>query len=518
MRPLNGATELSYTLPAMMVRAREALRPVGPLGLVLLTVVFVLAFAACRNVESDAEASDVVASPPPNLLLITIDTLRADRLSAYGHERQTSPTLDRLAAEGVRFERAAVQWPKTGPSFASMFTSTYPSQNGIVRHVGIELPCAFRMLAEELRAAGYSTHAVVSNGAVASELHYDQGFDTYVETWKVEPTPSGPDPSTAGGVTDLAIRAVEDFADGAPYFLWVHYLDPHFPYTAPGDYLDLYVDDEYFEPVREIQVADNPDQQMVQLGYSRVLSGRTDLGFYLARYDSEIAYTDAEVDRLLEALGGRGLLDDTLTAVTSDHGESLGEHHYYFDHGRFGFQTCLHVPLIVHAPERLEPRVVDRPVELVDLAPTLLEAAGVALPDGRWAQGRSLWPLLRGEARDADEHQLAFSEAGVAHNRRWQHVVQSSEHKLIYTRAKQEQQFIGGIGDQLVLYDLRSDPGETRNVAGEQPVVFEDLRRRLWTQVNAEPFEVLREEETCGGDSEGLSSETEAQLRALGYL
>src|SRR5262249_14866606 len=136
--------------------------------------------------------------------------------------------------------------------------------------------------------------------------------------------------------------------------------------------------------------------EMMGIGEGQVVDGHRDLAFYVARYDAEIAYTDAEIGRLLGALRAKGLMGRTMTVLTADHGESLGDHHYFFDHGRFGFQSCLRVPLIVSYPGVLAPRVDADPVELLDLAPTLLEAAGARLPGGRWKQGRSLARRLRG--------------------------------------------------------------------------------------------------------------------------
>ena len=141
-----------------------------------VAVVALVSFSACTAPDEIPVGS--------NILLVTIDTLRADHLSSYGYQRATSPVIDKLAAEGIRFDQVSVQWPKTGPSFASIFTATYPKNNGIVRRIGIPLPDDFLMLAELLQARGYGTHAVVSNGAVASELNFNQGFDVYLETWK----------------------------------------------------------------------------------------------------------------------------------------------------------------------------------------------------------------------------------------------------------------------------------------------------------------------------------------------
>ena len=168
----------------------------------------------------------------PNILLVTVDTLRADHLSSYGYPRATSPNIDKLAANGIRFDRPVVQWPKTGPSFASILTSTYPKDNGIVRKIGIRLPDRFRMLAEILQRQGYATHAVVANGALASDFNFDQGFDSYLETWKIDAS-TGDDPNGAEAVTRKAETVINTLDPAKPFFLWVHYLDPHFPYTPP---------------------------------------------------------------------------------------------------------------------------------------------------------------------------------------------------------------------------------------------------------------------------------------------
>lgn len=497
--------------------------------------------------NGDPEGSTPAVEPLPprsNILLITTDTLRADHLGSYGYPRDTSPNLDALAAEGVRFERPAVQWPKTGPSFASMFTATYPKDNDIVRRIGQPLPCRFRMLAEMLSDAGYQTHAVVANAAVSHEFYFDQGFDNYIEAWDHEPE-DGLDPTGAEAVTRLATGLLQRIEQqDAPFFLWVHYLDPHFPYTPPGEWADRFQGDEHWgtavagsgpdDPGRTIPVADRPTQQMRGIGQDQVLDGRDELAFYVARYDAEVAYNDHWIGELLEAARQRDLLADTMTVFTSDHGESLGEHHYYFDHGRFSFQTCLRVPLILHYPGVLEPRVDGAPVELVDLAPTILEAAGIELPGGAWMQGRSLTPRLRGAAAaqgraspasgddlrvDAEGRRLAFSEAGWETNDKWQKVVQDDRFKLIYAQVRPEQQWIGGPGVRFTLYDLENDPGETRNVAEDFPADLERLTRELWSWQNAERFPVATEPAAAEcGDQRQMQDETREILKSLGYL
>ncbi len=472
--------------------------------------------------------------------MITVDTLRADHLSAWGYERKTSPTIDRLAAEGVRFDQASVQWPKTTPSFASMFTSTYAKDNGMVRRVGVPLSCKFTTLAENLQRQGYATAAVVANGALGSEFHFDQGFDVYIETWKLahgmEADPLH-DPNGAEAVTKLAeglLAQLEAAAKGGkPWFLWVHYLDPHAPYAPPGDYAKTFQGDEHFDPTQKIDVGAKPNQQMTGIGQKQVLEGRTELAFYRARYDAEIAYNDAQIGRLLDEMKRRRMLTKTLTVFTSDHGESLGEHNYYFDHGRFSFQTCLRVPLIIHYPGVIAPRVDSDPVELIDLAPTLLEAASGVPPARVPLQGHSLTPRLRGVAlpaptvaKEGDPWRrppgLAFAESGWETDNKWQKVVRDRRFKLIFAQTRPEQRWIGGEGVRFTLYDLPNDPGETKNVADQFPEELERLTRELWAWNRAPRFNAETDTQipaTCA-DQAGreMDDETRALLKSLGYL
>jgi len=451
-----------------------------------------------------------------NVLLITIDTLRADHLSSYGYPRNTSPALDRLAAEGLRFDRAAVQWPKTGPSFASIFTATYPKDNKIVRKIGIPLPLEYKMLAEMLRDQGYSTHAVVANGAVASEFNFHQGFDTFVETWKVEGV-DGP-LNVANRVTEEALKIAAGLSQDEPFFLWVHYLDPHFPYTPPSDWVDTFVGDEHYDPTEKIKIDRTKQRrQMGAIGRDQMLGDSEEIAYYVAQYDAEIAFTDSEIDRLLRSLREQGLMDTTLIAVTSDHGESLGEHKYFFDHGRFSFQTCLRVPFILHYPGVIEPAVDGEPVQLIDLSPTILDIVGAPIVDGAWMQGRSLLPRIFGRERQPEHERVAFSEAGYALNGNWQKIVQDERYKLILVRAAQSQRWIGGMGIKWVLYDLQQDPGETTNLATDREADTRRLQKHLMAWLNAEPFNVGAVGELSSDEGEG-EEKTQEQLKALGYL
>jgi arylsulfatase A-like enzyme len=535
LKPMSSRLSPNPSLTRSSTRSPDAVPRLSAL-IPILVALLALLVTGCGGPEAPA------VEPLParsNLLLITIDTLRADHLSSYGYVRETSPVIDRLAAEGVRFAEPSAQWPKTGPSFASLFTATYSKDNGIVRRIGTPIPCRFEMLAELLQRQGYATYAVVANGALASDFYFDQGFDTYIETWKLDrgddADTESRDPNRAGAVTELAVGLLDRIArerteKDRPFFLWVHYLDPHAPYSPPGEWSDKFQGDEHWSPEPKVHIdPDKATQQMYGIGREQVLDGHDELAFYVARYDAEIAYNDAQVGRLLEAMKQRGLMDRTLTVLTSDHGESLGEHHYYFDHGRFGFQTCLKVPLIFHYPGVLKPRVDEDPVELIHLAPTLLEVAGVDLPGGVWMQGRSLLPRLRGvspesaaggAANRADPgNPHAFAEAGWEVDNRWQKVVRDKRFKLIYAQSLPEQRWIAGEGVRFALFDLVNDPGETENVADEYPEDLERLQRVLWQWENADPFpvEVGPLSDACG-EERTMEDETRKLLESLGYL
>ena len=502
----------------MTTRRRRA-----PSGLLLPTLpLLVLAalLAGCARERPAAEPATASARAPrgegrPDVLLLTIDTLRADHLSAWGYPRETSPNLDRMAAEGVRFERAQVQWPKTAPSFASMFTATYPKDNGVVRRVGMPISCRLRLLAEEMRDLGYQTHAVVANGALGKEFFFDQGFDSYEEAWKVA-GPDTPEPTGAHRITDLALARVDRLEPGRPVFLWIHYIDPHAPYRPPREWRDLYQGDAHFRAGETVPVDRRARRRFVgAIGRSQVVDGGSELAFYVARYDAEIRYVDAEVGRLVAGLEQRGLWQRMLTVMTSDHGESLGEHRYYFGHGMLAYQTCLHVPFVVRYPGVLAPRTDPAPVELLHLAPTILELAGAQLREARWGQGRSLLPRLRGEA--SGDATLAYSEAGYASDRMWLRAVHDGRFKLIFAPSAKDQRKMGRQGSAYALFDLAEDPGELRDVGEARPAERERLRAALAEWDGAPRFRFQADAADCGGGRE-VDRSTEAELRSLGYL
>ena len=279
-----------------------------------------------------------------NVVLVTIDTLRADRLSSYGSKQVSTPHMDRLAREGVRFSNAATTVPFTLPAHSSIMTGAYPPFHGVRENVGYSLDDSLPTLAEELSAGGWATAGFVSAFVLDSRWGIGRGFDHYRDDFQLDPN----EPSVnVGQVQHEGTDTIEkahawlDQPRDAPFFLWVHLFEPHDPYTPPEPYRSRYPD-------------------------------RT--------YDAEVAYTDSLVGLLREGLESRGVLDDSVFVLTSDHGEGLGQHGEGF-HGYFIYDSTVRVPLILRLPfGELAGQVVDEAVSHVDILPTVLSIAGRDVP------------------------------------------------------------------------------------------------------------------------------------------
>ena len=309
-----------------------------------------------------AQAPETPANPP-NILFITVDTLRADHLSAYGYHLKTSPRIDQLAAAGVRFENAYCTIPLTGPSHISMFTSRFPQEHG-ARINGVAPPekTKFLFLPQVLRKHGYTNGAFISAWPLTSRLtHLARWFDTYDEklTRNYQLFNSS---RYAEDVTPPAIAWVKN-NKSKPFFLWVHYFDPHSPY---------HLREEFASPEK---IGEPPAGRPAQ---SREMQQR------IRKYDSEIGYADHYIGKLLDTLTSEGLEDNTIVVLTADHGESLGEHGYV-GHGRQLYEPIVRVPLIVRYPARVPAgKVIEQPVSSLDLTPTMLElSVGLASPEMR---------------------------------------------------------------------------------------------------------------------------------------
>lgn len=393
----------------------------------------------------------------PNLLLVIVDTQRADHLGLYGYERDTSPTLDALAREGVWFERAYVPAPWTKPSIASVLTGRYPREHGLIR-MRQRLPEEALTLAEILRSEGWSTAAVVSNLLIGHTFGFAQGFERFSEDEAL-----GHGHISSPGVTRRAIGLLD--ALPPPFFLLVHYFDPHYAYL-PHESVD------FAAPSAGRLSGDESMQHLREMGLDA-----EELGFLKDVYDEELRFTDDAIGRLLGAVADRGLLENTIVVATADHGEEFLDRGW-IGHTRTLYDELIHSPLLIRLPQRmrtpeLRGRSVSQPVSLVALAPTLLELLGVPAPPGAGFAHRSLVPLMQGHAEDPEpvyaEVDFLASEENAPEDVRMRAIV-DGRHKLIDDELKQ----------RIELYDLEADPGERRNLASQQV----DLARRLGRELD----------------------------------
>ncbi|MCP4593636.1 MAG: sulfatase-like hydrolase/transferase [bacterium] len=406
------------------------------------------------------------ALPKDNLVLLTIDTLRADHLGVYGYSRATSPHIDELALQGTVFTQAEVQWPKTGPSVASIMSSTYCAVNG-ARGLHRRLDDRLLLLAEVMRDNGYRTVAFVANVNVGTYFNFTQGFDEVHEMWDTSDGVKRSNQEASFVPNDeIARQVLAWLADHheQPFFLWVHLLDPHGPYLPPESLAGKFTADDLHAGGAEAA----PRYRLPR--YQRT-EGLTTVGDFVAAYDAEIASSDEVMGSILGALDQHGLTERSLVVLSADHGESLGEHNYWFNHGRYVYEACTRVPLIFRYPGRVaEGRRIETPVEMLSLVPTVLDLLNVAptQPTSQF-QGRSLYRALLGDPLDP---QLVFMES-----RDFQLAVRDGRWKFIMD-PRPSSPAIPVVG-RYQLYDLDVDPMETRNLFDANPDVAGRLRGEL---------------------------------------
>ena len=433
-----------------------------------------------------------------NVLLITIDTLRADHLGVYGYRRATSPHIDALAARGTAFERAYTFWPKTRASMICMMTGLYPSLNGYDQQHR-ELYAFNPTLASVLQDAGYATAAIVDNANVAASHGFAKGFASFHEVWTDKAVKD-----EVQGARAISAGAVQFFGEAPqdkPFFLWLHYVNPHAPYTPGPPYDTQFAD---------AAAASGPELKPVtgfQGGVRKVwaIPGHMRLGYYVSQYDGEIALADAEVGRVLDGLNASGRASETVIVVASDHGESLGEHNYYFDHGADLFDPCLHVPLIVVDPQAKAAIRSDALASTLDVLPTLLDAVKVGYPPD--LAGISLLPIVRGQTAPPRERLFAENDRGLTgtHNGRFKLV---REPKAARGRE--------------ALYDRQADPAEERDVKAQSVQEEKAQRAALDAHLAARSREwaLTRERlRAAPGASDASLPRAECErLLALGYV
>lgn len=412
-----------------------------------------------------------VAAAAPNVVLLTVDTLRADHLGCYGYERATSPNIDALAVESLRFDDAFAEAPQTGPSMAAMLTSLPPRTTGAVRNA-VPIPETVPTTAEIFAQHGYATAAVVSNWNLKRGLSgLQRGFDLYDDAFdgrgRIGYDPERP----ADEVTDQALAWLNTRDDTRPFFLWVHYMDPHEPYQDHDGF------DVWPEKRHQLDKADRTR----------------------AKYDSEISFADHHVGRFLSALP-----ENTAVLFTADHGESLHEHGY-LGHTRRVYHPIIRIPLLIRAAD-VAPSVSDAPVRGIDIGPTLLGLAGLPPAPGMLGRDVLVAPPANERLRVFEAYDGGVPDGDGAEVRAelarrppaWQGIEQGGWKLMINED--------GDAG----LYDLHVDPAEELNRAAAEPARTAALREALAAWERETPRSAAAAAELSGEDREALE--------ALGYL
>ncbi len=423
----------------------------------------------------------------PDIVLYTVDTLRADRLEPYGYGRPASPRIAAFAAESVLFERCLAQAPWTLPAMASVLTGLGPRVHGAGERGGTRLPDEHLLLPELLQRAGYRTAAFIANGWVSGTYGFDQGFDLFA----FEPG----SPNTAEQMHRNALEWLDGQSGEAPLFVWVHTIEPHAPYDPPEEYRRRFA-----SGVAERDLGATEKMKALKKGAAAVRPGL--VGELNDLYDAEVAFQDAAFGAFLDALRDRGRYERAVVLLHADHGEEFYEHGSW-THGHSLFDEMIRVPLIVRFPGAVPAGLrIAAAAQQIDLLPTLLELAGVEDPPQ--LPGRSLIPLVRSGARGlAADPDLAARPIFSFRNGRHASVSRG-RYKLLAD--------VHPSGDPLSkrLFDLAADPGESRDLAEREPITAGLLASLLRREVALQRLSIATE--PARPDPETLR-----QLRALGY-
>jgi arylsulfatase A-like enzyme len=436
--------------------------------------------------------------PKYNVLLITIDTLRADHLGYHGYQRNTSPFIDSMAKKSCVFLDVTVQSPKTTPSIASMITSKYVDCIGVKTNWGI-LPGRFLTIPEVMKKHELATVAYTTNANLTAKNGIAQGFDEFTFF-----------PGAAAQVTEKTIKRLARGFD-KKFFLWLHYIDPHGPYTPPAPYNTMFVNDEFYNPSLKVNLDYTP---MKGLNKNYVLGAvpfyqqeafkgnpkRNELAFYISQYDGEIRYLDEEIKKLVNYMDEKGLLENTIVVFTADHGEGLGEHNYFFEHGWFAYQDQISVPLFIYIPNAKKCMKIREPVELLDLAPTLLELLKIPVPED--FQGKSLLPYFKGKKRKTG---FIYSQTPKEYPEIYR-MLRLGKWKYIIAQDGKEE-----------FYNLAQNPGEIVNLANNINgthkcflLLKKSIKKGPWASIKTIKGKRVKKKE--------LDEETKKNLESLGYL
>lgn len=438
---------------------------------------------------------------PPNVIILLMDTLRPDRMGCYGYERDTSPAIDALAAQGTVFNQAYATSDYTPASTGSLFTGLYPLAHGYV-NADYVLDRSNLTMAEIFQANGYHTSGFTANALVGGKYHMDQGFAEFTEVNRALAEDMG-----------AWIEAFLRRSHRQPFLLYAHFMDVHDPYRIPREHWERFGDSRQF--AYDMQDSLLHEQFVMDAWWGTVQKWwpseereaevRRYFADYELLYDASIAYWDQVVAGLLTVLDEQGMADNTMILIVSDHGEQLLEHGF-FGHGNSGYEVGIRIPFIFYDPltEQLPPRV-EQPVSLVDVLPTLLKRLDIDIPPD--IQGRQLWSLLSDTAAEGVSPRPVYTEGTFFANRPFSTLIQTyrdGRWKLILDRFRETKE----------LYDLEQDPAEQHDRFDAEP----EIVARLADGLRALYHENLSVFNSQRRASMRLEEERLRELQALGYL
>jgi arylsulfatase A-like enzyme len=418
----------------------------------------------------------------PNVVLIGIDTLRADHLSCSGYERNTTPNIDVVASEASVFKRAFATTSWTLPSFHSIMTSLYQASHGVITHKH-RLDRSHVTLAEILKNQGYRTAGFVSGPFLKAIYGFDQGFDVYEESVSSASVIEANEDITSPALTDLVLPWLQENA-GNRFFLFIHYWDPHADYIPPAPYDKIF--DPYYEGTMDGTNIKWTDKVST-------LTSKRDVEHIVALYDGEITWTDDHVGQVMNTLRESGLDENTVVVIVSDHGEEFLDHGGKV-HGMTIYNEVIHVPLIFRIPGVSEARKFESVVSTVDVMPTILDILDIGLP--RSIDGESLMAIINGE-RDKKRTNEVYSE--LLHNLT---TVVRGRWKLIYDSEV----------DRFELYDIETDFSESDDLAPSNATIVQELANVLSDWLTAKKSGQVAAPEVHENEK------TMKQLKALGYI
>ena len=452
----------------------------------------ILGALACPACSADPGSGGANALPDvENVVLVSIDTLRADHLGCYGNEVVRTPHLDALAAEGVLFTAHMNAAPSTLCSHTSLMTGTYPHTHGTPRN-GFLVPEENEMLAEVLRDAGFVTAGFIGAYPLRSKFRFDQGFDTYDDKQAIR---------TGVKVNESVARWLENRPAGR-LFLFVHYWDVHLPYDPPQPYRDMYRTDDV--PMERTKDEIEYVRGSMQAGNDECARS----GALKELYAGAVSFVDEIVGDLMVLLAQHELVDSSLIVVTSDHGEAMDEHWEFWDHGESTYDTTVRTPLILRLPSAYAAGMRrDEVVSNVDVMPSILEL--LDLPRSPALEGTSFVALLRSEVEAP--RPPAFSEGTKPHDAKTESLAWTNARKCRAVRDGKWKLIERPLHGTLELYDLEADPGETTNLFEREKDApwLAELRQRLGDWGSAVPSRT---------GAHDTSAETLRELEALGYV